>query len=1111
MNRELMKVNKNIIWVLVVVLLAGIALSNGKYTYDQFKTDFTQNPLAAAHKHPEQYMKHIHKDPDSVKKNPAAYEKVISQNVKYINQNKKAFKSYAETKGVKFKAVEGDFKSFDLKTGRLVTKGAAGKEVVSFTFNNIKKLNNLGGSNFKVKKNGELEYSMPSGDYGEKQVINLRGKLTEEKGAVYLKQGKFSGGVSVTIGGKNKAKLIPGCGRDIGEYCGLIEVEVIDRPIKLPRSVLLKGKAVVKSKYTLDLLEKSKIQNGVGATFEVSEKTKITFNVVNGCDSSYSCIEDSIPITSEDGKSTSENVKIHARENNKLKVNIPDGVYKDIVVKQIKKPELVQVGTSDDTEVYVDHEGKLRTKMGYLFFNQDIKKRVLASSQYQVALKRARKLKDQSPQVDLTLSKKNKQKTNVLFSAYKPISRGSLSGIKTNLGHVFEHTIYPSSSAKSILDESFEIWKRRPDGLYTLTGKKSEKWIGRYIPGKGITIVQAIAGPGQDQKLFDKDVGQTYAIRGNTARFPWMIYNGKPSVNSQGKISTELSVGLSSLLIKKNKPQLQLLFGAFDTLRASEIDEVIRTSASKVDVKTLESILDKYHPPKAYTPEKLLILKLRALANSKSSSARKLQMKLLDSKVNFGSEDISNLIRSIDNPKIQERIISKTKNIPNPAEILVYVQSDKLRKKIIEKARIIGDAYSKGSLSHLTSYLGWIKALKPELQRLALNNIDFKKGVFIHHEKAGSALKSLLISFKDKPIVMKQLLSRLPQQKNFGLNPQIFSQVYFDSHFQKNTKKMDFANKYSIALTAQRYLERTGAKVSSKNIEKTVKLIMDYRKKFSKREILGKKVYYIPITHRESRFENDRMVKLARKAGVTDIAATGLKGKQRNSETKKVKKKFLDYIENSKPKGRTTIHFSNHGGPKHQWLSDGQAGAHLSDEMHKPNTISYVELGDSLIKRGKLSEVNILIDSCYSKDFTDNLYAYLHKKGVKEMPTIVTETNRGSLGWGDTFISALEKVSRKGQSLTGKNIYRAEKHTFETQDMSVTMPLINPKHRTIVKGRTSKVIDLGSTDSRGVSKKPSKIQKKKETEANEGKVKPLPPTVIEIAKIELGMQKQLVG
>lgn len=163
-----------------------------QYSYNQFQDDYANDQVLAAQNYPDYYMRHIGENPKEVAKNPQAYENAVRQDIKYINQNKGAFLSYAQTKGITFSAIEGDFKSFDVGMGMIETKGTSGQIAISFSFSSIKIMQSSGRTNFKVNKEGELVYDQPY--LATKKPIAITGTVEEKNGEILLSKGKYSVG-----------------------------------------------------------------------------------------------------------------------------------------------------------------------------------------------------------------------------------------------------------------------------------------------------------------------------------------------------------------------------------------------------------------------------------------------------------------------------------------------------------------------------------------------------------------------------------------------------------------------------------------------------------------------------------------------------------------------------------------------------------------------------------------------------------------------------------------------------------------------------------------------------------------------------------------------------
>ncbi|MBS3170135.1 hypothetical protein J4210_06655 [Candidatus Woesearchaeota archaeon] len=1030
------------------------------YSYNQFQQDYAKDPALAAQKYPAYYLKHIGEKPEEVAKNPQAYENAVKQDVKYINQNKDAFKSYAQTKSIHFSAIVGDLKSFDVETGTIETKGTAGQTVTTFSFAHVKVLAVFfGGENFKINQEGELVYDHR--DLSRWREVAISGKIVTEESAIYVTNGKYRVAkelIAVELSGNNRGRLVSGCKSFDSKNCGLIEVEAVSSPVKLPQGVLLSGKALLVSSLDVDLQKDSRYLNEQGTQFSGTKKTRIT-TVVNGClVIIHSCIEESKPWfdgvdelgrVKDPEKLVSSGMIIHARDSNEVTVEAKDGLYKKIIVKQISENlPRVLVGEIDGKKLYITKSGGFEYEDGGSVRTRDVAEKVQKHPNYAAAQTEASALPVEATKVDLRIVKPDGSKSKIVFSKDLPVAQGELAGLQTNIGHVFE------------------------------------------------------------------DIG----------RIPWTIYNGKGSPATKGKLTKEwLPLRVAGLAYEPGREEMSLILDSIDYLTSPETKVILRRSQS-ADLETLEQVLDKYRPERfeieryykldeaglLYTDSGLLyddnlaakiniLAKINLLDATDSPAMIELQQKMIE-RISVSGKNLGMLLEATrGREKLQEEVLRKLDYISDPGSALNRVDSNDLRKVIIEKTKTIEIRYDENPYP-LTHYFEELRKLDPELQELAVGNLDFNTGIFVHHYHAGEALRRTIEFYKDEPEKMNALLKRMPAREDMGFNPEGFRIIFFDKEFQEKTKDLDFANKYSVAYTAQRYLDQRGTWMPDDRTA-ALNVIMEHRERFSKQVILDENTYYIPITHDEERFENARMVQLARDSGVKDIPSQNLKG----VESKNL---FLAYVEESREKGKTTIHFNGHGGPNHQWLSVGQAGVETSDALRIPEAVSYVEFGDALAGRGNLGEVTVMIDSCYSKDFTDKLYHYLHMvKGVKDMPTVITETNRGQVGWVNRFESVLEKVHQPGQPLTGANIFKAESETFFRQDLTVTMPVVSEEEAAFSQPETPGVLDLGSPFDDGAAELPQKPPK----EPSELKPGDLPLTVIEISETEQEMEDTLAG
>ncbi len=1031
-----------LIWGMVIVLFAGFVSScpegqicpdeQPAYNYDQFQSDFSSDPLSAAQNHPAEYMKYIQENPQAVAEHPQAYEAAIQQDVAYINQNKDAFLSYAQTKGVIFSSIDGEFKSFDTGTRKIETKGPKGETITSFSFDEIKILGFEGGSNFRISKEGELTYESE-----KKETIRLRGnlKLATEgslfeidvivtEGKITLSNPSLHTDYEIELTGGNSARLLPSCHSYTDRNCGFAEVTVVNNvPLAIGKSILLKGKVTIRDPLggflEVDLHEGSKYQTSLGTTIEVTKLTRVT-PIDGNCVKEYSCIQ-------EVERPMKPTLTVRAVGDNKIQISAKDELYKSVIVRQIgEHSSHVLVGEIDGRKIYITKLGTYEYELGDGVLDFETAGKVREHPNFAVAKQEASELPLDTATVDLALTKQDGSISRMAFSRDMPISQGNIAGLQTNIGHVF-------------------------------------------------------------------------AIDGY--RFPWLLYQGELTTTANGKWYDGLDFTLSLLMTPGTREAFSLLWDSVDTLQRNELISLMRSVHGNKE--SLRKILDKYRVSGSYSDS--LIFQIDALQkfNVDTPAAEELQGELLDKLDEISSEDVTPLLLATKGRyELQYKVISKSKEINDPASALSQVRDPSLQKRIIKKSAIIYPSYERSIHGDITKFENYLHVLEtktsPKIQDFAIETINFEEGVFKSENHKGEALRRLL-EFYDDPGRMKRILERFPQRPDMAFNPDVFSLVYFNNHFKEKTENLDFANRFSVAHTAQRYLERPGGRFDEQNVARVVDLIVAQRDRFSAQVILDEDTYYIPVTHEEDWFQNSEMVQLARDSGVKQMAEQDMKGAG-------AKGRFLDSVTGSNDKGKTTIHFNNHGGPNHQWLSKGQAGVETSDEMRRPEAISYVEFGDALAERGNVGDVTVVIDSCYSKDFTDNLYHYMSAvKGMKDMPTVITATNRGQVGWANTFGSALRTVHTQGKPLIGADILKAESVIFTKQDLTVTMPIVRGEEARFGNPLTPGVIDIGSPVDDGAAEPPQKPQ----GEPSENEPAELPPIVIEIAQNEQEMEEIL--
>ncbi len=323
-----------------------------------------------------------------------------------------------------------------------------------------------------------------------------------------------------------------------------------------------------------------------------------------------------------------------------------------------------------------------------------------------------------------------------------------------------------------------------------------------------------------------------------------------------------------------------------------------------------------------------------------------------------------------------------------------------------------------------------------------------------------------------------EIISSLPD--NFILaHPLIQWEIYLNDYFNERTKKISEVNKYSIGLSTYRLLKRLNLELDDSNIRKAADFIMESRSKIAARNIFASGINVINVTHEDEGFDLDGMQYLEKGAGVDSASIKSFKGKDQKEDV-------LNSIKGND--GPLTIFFMGHGGPRHLWLAEGFVGRETSDELSNPLAISYRELGDALYelhnKGCRLREVVILVDACYSYDFSANLLNYLEDKGINDFPLVVSATNYNTIGYMKVFFDSITKTQqeRKGP-VTVRDRFKAEEDAFRQQDIGMFMSL--------------QLGELEKIFGKGVSIQPS------ETDLKEPHLRSLPPSSLELRGPEI--------
>jgi len=271
-------------------------------------------------------------------------------------------------------------------------------------------------------------------------------------------------------------------------------------------------------------------------------------------------------------------------------------------------------------------------------------------------------------------------------------------------------------------------------------------------------------------------------------------------------------------------------------------------------------------------------------------------------------------------------------------------------------------------------------------------------------------------------------------------------EIYDSPLFREKTKDLTSAERFSFLLTVYRDNRNEGT--GNYNLDNNINQRLQQRNEGANIPLIWSETHLISFTH-------DEIIESGPRAGQDNFNSEHIIAFAKDCGAKKFssfhgpseKDKGLSEIEHSS--GPITIHFANHGGMEHEWLSKGKVGQEVSDNLNNPNSISYKELGDKLLKRGDIGQVVIMIDSCFSYDFAVNLYKYLIENNAESLPVIATETNRDYYGFvytpekegtGSFWLDALIKAKPKDEPLKGEHIYKAETYMEEIQDGALFVP-----------------------------------------------------------------------
>lgn len=289
----------------------------------------------------------------------------------------------------------------------------------------------------------------------------------------------------------------------------------------------------------------------------------------------------------------------------------------------------------------------------------------------------------------------------------------------------------------------------------------------------------------------------------------------------------------------------------------------------------------------------------------------------------------------------------------------------------------------------------------------------------------------------DKSIVLS--ISR--HQKDlfdFSIEPQnLFKEIYSNLNFIEKTKGLGLANKYSVANSIILTLQRFACKVSEDNIEKILSYVIDARQSGSGLHILDKETNVIVLNGtapNDPRQVYDYCLEL----GLSSASIQFFNGPTETNP----KVKFLSALVNSPNK--TTVLIGTHGNPDRFVIYNLDSSKPITmDDVDKsnvyPEDIAKALLERAKVNNGKLDDVCICLDACFSGDFMQNMLKSLATgvSDIKSFPVLVSSANRDQYSYGTTLYPLLRKEM---SVLTVSDMMKAEEDSFCVNDTAFFIP-----------------------------------------------------------------------
>jgi hypothetical protein len=292
----------------------------------------------------------------------------------------------------------------------------------------------------------------------------------------------------------------------------------------------------------------------------------------------------------------------------------------------------------------------------------------------------------------------------------------------------------------------------------------------------------------------------------------------------------------------------------------------------------------------------------------------------------------------------------------------------------------------------------FIRLLKdsPDLQKKLIDSLSQNDKEHFYESKhqnekenpsVPSIIPSLLLS-SWKPEDLPYMLTKFANQITVSFEDffVVYSDPSIQTFFSENDTKLTYANSFSIAIAVVRYVESHFSGIfSADNIKHSLEEILRFRADFENLDILSSSRSLILFTHEEETFDNKIISRFAKRCGVERIVDENFKGKES-------KNNILDSITQSN--GPTTIWFSGHGGPTSLGLAEDPVYIESAGLIQHPWAINYEEIGEALIKSNNIENIILVLDTCYSYDFAKNLFDYLKRNGIEQMPKIISSANK---------------------------------------------------------------------------------------------------------------------